>query len=157
MTSKIGRAKICFCLHFANSIFTVIFFALFSLLKKSYFISAIFTKIMWRIPFQKILKTVINLVKNEIFKKVYLPLKPTWRSCFFSFLLARPKPKAEPPNSSRSAKTRSTQSQACVKYMGNIICIKRNTDVNKSDLKNFTINCPNKVDFHEVIFNFIKN
>ena len=33
-----------------------------------------------------------------IFKKVYLSLKPTWRSCFFSFSLAWPKTKAEPPN-----------------------------------------------------------
>ena len=36
---------------------------------------------------------------------------------------------------SSRAKTISRQSQTCVKYMGDIICIKRNADVNKSDMK----------------------
>ena len=87
------------------------------------------------------------MVKNQIFKKVYLPLKPTWRSCFFLFHSHDPKPKLNHQISSTRAKTRSTRSQACVKYMGNIICIKRNTDVNTGYLKNT---------FSDVIFNFSK-
>ena len=39
---------------------------------------------------------------------------------------------------------------------GNIICIKRNTDVNTADLNYFTKICQNKVDFPDVIFNFSK-
>ena len=84
---------------------------------------------------KKILKTVIKLVKNQIFKKVYIPLKPTWRSCFFLFYSHDQKPKHNHQISSNRAKTRSIRSQACVKYRGNIICIMRNTDVNTGDQK----------------------
>ena len=79
--------------------------------------------------------TFIKVVKNLIFKKVYFPLKPTWRSCFFLFYLHKPKPKQNHQISVSRAKIRSTRSQACVKYRGFIICIKRNTDVNTGDLK----------------------
>ena len=79
--------------------------------------------------------TFIKVVKNQIFKKVYFPLKPTLRSYFFLFYSHDPKPKQNHQISSSRAKTRSTRSQACVKYRGNIICIKRNTDVNTGDLK----------------------
>ena len=58
--------------------------------------------------------------------------------------------------SSSTAKTRSTQSQACVKYRGNIICINRNTEVNTGDQKILHKKCPNKVDFPGVIINFSK-
>ena len=43
-----------------------------------------------------------------------------------------------------------------MKYRGNIICIKRNTDVNTGDLKILHKKHPNKVDFPDVIFNFSK-
>ena len=79
--------------------------------------------------------TVIKVDKNKIFKKVYLPLKPTWRSCFFLFHSHDPKPKQNHQISISRVKIRSTQSQTCVKYRGNIICIKGNTDVNTGDLK----------------------
>ena len=85
--------------------------------------------------FFKIIMTVIKVVKNQIFKKVYLPLKPTGRSCFFLFHSHDPKTKENHQIASSRAKTRSTRSQTCVKYRGNIICIKRNTDVNTHDLK----------------------
>ena len=111
---------------------------------------------MWWIQFEKKSKTVIKLVKNQIFKKVYLPLKPTWRSCFFLFHSHDPKPKLNHQISSTRAKTRYTRSQACVKYKGNIIYIKRNTDVNTGDLKILLKKCPNKVDFLDIIFNFSK-
>ena len=35
--------------------------------------------------------TVIKVIKNQIFKNVDLPLKPTWRSCFLLFHLHDPK------------------------------------------------------------------
>ena len=90
---------------------------------------------MWRIPFLKISMTFIKMVKNQIFKKIYLPLKPTWRSCFFLFHWHDPKWKQNHQISTCRAKIRSTQSQTCAKYRGNIICIKRYTDVNTGDLK----------------------
>ena len=79
--------------------------------------------------------TVIKVVKNQIFKKVYLPLKPTWRSCFFLFHSHDQKPKQNHQISSSRAKTRSTRSQTCVKYKANIICIKRSTEVKTGNLK----------------------
>ena len=90
---------------------------------------------MWWILFFEMSMTFIKVVKNQIFKKVYLPLKPTWRSCFFLFHSHDQKQKQNHQISSSRAKTRSTRSQTCVKYKGNIICIKRNTDVNTGDLK----------------------
>ena len=76
------------------------------------------------IPFLKMSMTFIKVVKNQIFKKVYLPLKPTWRSCFFLFHSHDPKPKQNHQISISRAKIRSTGSQTCVKYRGNIIFIK---------------------------------
>ena len=75
----------CFCFYFANSYFRVIFLHFLFYFKKNYFVSLIFTKFMWWIPFFKMSMTFIKVVKNQTFKKVYLPLKPPWRSCFFHF------------------------------------------------------------------------
>ena len=83
-------------------------------------------------------------------------MKPTCCSCFFLFHSHNPKIKQNHPISSTRAKTRSTRSQASVKYRGNIICIKRNTDGNTGDLKILHKKCPNKVDFPDIIFNFSK-
>ena len=74
-------------------------------------------------------------LKIRYSKKCYLPLKPTWCSCFFSFSLAWPKQQLNHQISRSRAKTRSTRSQTCVKYRDNIICIKRNTDVKTGNLK----------------------
>ena len=142
MSSKIEQAfeknnKIWFCLHlhFANSIFTMIFLHFFKNFKNNYFISLIFPKVMWLIPFTENIKDCHKIGWKSDFKKVHLPLKPTWCSCFFLFHSHNPKPKQNHQISSSRAKIRSTQSQACVKYRGNIICNKRNTDVNTGDLK----------------------
>ena len=62
-------------------------------------------------------------------------MKPTGRYRFCLFHLQDPKPKRNHLIASSRAETRSRRSQTCVKYRGNIICIKRNTDVNTSDLK----------------------
>ena len=70
-----------------------------------------------------------------LFYREMLGLKPTWRSCFFLFHLHDPKPKQNHQISISKAKIRSTQSQTYVKYRGNIMCIKRNTDVSTGDLK----------------------
>ena len=103
MSSKIKWAfekttKNVFCLHFAVSNFNIIFWHFQFNFNFFFFISQIFNKFISFIPFFKILMTVINMDKNRIFKKVYLPLKPTCRSCFFSFSLLQPKTKTEPPN-----------------------------------------------------------
>ena len=100
--------------------------------------------------------TFIKVVKNLIFKKIYLPFKPTWHSCFFLFHWHDQKWKQNHQISTCWAKIRSTQIRTCVKYRGNIICIKRNTDVNTGDLKHFRKKCPEKDDFPDVIFNFSK-
>ena len=98
----------------------------------------------------------LKWLKIRFKKKVYLPLKPTWHSCFFSsfFHLHDPKPKQNHQIASSTAKTRSTRSQTCVKYRGHIICIKRSTDVNTGDLTIVNKKCPKKVDFTDVNFNF---
>ena len=62
-------------------------------------------------------------------------MKPTWRYCFCLFHSHDPKPKRNHQIASSRAKTRSRQSQTCVKYRGNIICIRWSTDVNTNDLK----------------------
>ena len=100
--------------------------------------------------------TFIKVVKNQIFKKIYLLSKSNWRSCFFLIHSYNPKPKQNHQISISRAKIRSTQSQTCVKYRGSIIFIKRNTDVNTGDLKILHKKCPNKVDYPDVIFNFSK-
>ena len=100
--------------------------------------------------------TFIKVVKNQIFKKIYLPFKPTWRSCFFLFHWHDPKWKQNHQISTCWAKIRSTRIQTCVKYRGNIIFIRRNTGVNKSDMKKLHKKRPKKVDFLDVTFNFSK-
>ena len=112
---------------------------------------------MWWISFSKMSMTFIKVVKNQIIKKVCLPLKPTWWSCFFLFHSHDPKPNQNHKISISKAKIRSRRSQKCAMFRGNIMCIKRNTDVNTGDLKILHKKCPNKVDFPDVIFNFSKN
>ena len=141
-----------FCQLNLNRDFSCTFF----LIKKNYYLTLIFTKFMWLIQLKKISKTVIKSVKNQIFINVYLPLKPSCRSCFFLFHSHDPKPKQNQQISSTWAKIRSTRSQACVKYRGNIICIKRNTDVNTGDLKILHKKCPINVDFPDIILYFSK-
>jgi hypothetical protein len=62
-------------------------------------------------------------------------MKPTWRYGFCLFHFHDPKPKRNHQIACSRAKTRSRRSQACVKYRGIIICIKRNTDVNTGNQK----------------------
>ena len=83
-------------------------------------------------------------------------MKPTGRYCFGHFYSQDPKPKGNHQIASSRGKKRSRRIQTCVKYMGNIICIERNTDVNKSGLKTLKKH-PNRVGFSDVIFNFSKN
>ena len=129
------RTKNVFCLHFANSNFKV-FFCTFSLIsKKKMSYLKYLPNLCDEYAVLKIFMTFIKVVKNQIFKKVHLPLKPTWSSCFFLFHRQDPKQKQNHQISTLRANIRSTQSQTCVKYRGNIICIKRNTDVNTGDLK----------------------
>ena len=123
-----------FCLHFPISTLVQCFLHFFFNFKKNYFISKIFTKFMWWIPFLKRSMTFIKVVKNQIFKKVYTSLKPTWSFFLFLFHSHDPKSKQNHQISIRRAKIRSTQRQTCVKYRGNIICIKIYTDVKTGDL-----------------------
>ena len=82
-----------------------------------------------------ILTNVIQVVKNLIFQKSLTSHETNWTLLFLSFYSHEQKPKRNHQIASSRAKTRSRRSQACVKYRGIIICIKRNTDVNTSDLK----------------------
>ena len=99
-----------------------------------------------------ILNIFLIYVKNTIFKNINDFHKMGWRSdfqknlpslytnltlLFFLFHWHKPKQKQNHQISTCRAKIRSTRSQTCVKYRGNIIFIKRNTDVNTSDLKNY--------------------
>ena len=84
-------------------------------------------------------------------------MNPTGRYSFCLFHLHDLKPKQIHQIASSRAKTRPRQSQTCVKYRGNIIRIKRNTDGNTSDLKILHKKRPNKVDFPDIFFNFSKN
>ena len=63
----------------------------------------------------------------------------------FFFHLHDLKTKQKHQIASSRAKTRSTRSQTWGKYRCNIICIKKNTDVNTGDLKIPHKKCPNKV------------
>ena len=109
------------------------------------------------IPFLKISMTFIKVLKNQIFKKIYLPFKPTWRSSFFLFHWHDPKGKQNHQISTCWAKIRSTRIQTCVKYRGNIICIKRNTDVNTGDLKILHKKMSKKGWFSRRYLQFLKN
>ena len=62
-------------------------------------------------------------------------MKSTWRYCFCLFHSQHLKPKQKHQKASSRAKTRWRQSQTCGKYRGIILCIKRKTNVNTSDLK----------------------
>ena len=81
--------------------------------------------------------TVIKEVKHLIFQESLTSMKPTG-CCFLLLCLFHsqdPKPKRNHQTVSSRTKTRSRQSQTCVTYRGNIICNKRNTDVNTRSLK----------------------
>ena len=62
-------------------------------------------------------------------------MEPTCQYYFFLFHPNNPNPKRNHQIFSSRAKKRSRQSQTCAKYRGVIFCIRRKTDVNKSDLK----------------------
>ena len=72
--------------------------------------------------------------KTQIFRKSLPSLETNLMLLFFLFYSQDQKTKQKHQISSSRAKTRSTPSETCVKYRGNIIRIKRNTDVNTSDL-----------------------
>ena len=101
-------------------------------------------------------KTVIKVEEKKKFRKVYLPMKVTGRCCFCLLHSHDLKPKQNHQIATSRAKTKSRRSQTCVNFRANIICIKRNTDVNTSDLKILNKKRPNKVDFPDIIFNFSK-
>ena len=82
-------------------------------------------------------KTFIKVVKIRFFRKVQLPMKPTGRYCFCLFHRMKKNPKRNHQIASSRAKTRSRQSHTCVRYRDNIVWIRRNTEVNTSDLKIF--------------------
>ena len=82
-------------------------------------------------------------------------MNPTWRYYFCLFHSHDPKTKRNHQIASSRAKTRSRRSQACLKYRGIIVCIKRYTYVNTSDLK-ILHKKMSKVDFLDVIINFSK-
>ena len=102
----------------------------------------------------KISMTFIKLLKIRFSKN--LPSLETNLTLFFSFLFHwhDQKQMQDHQISTCRAKIRSTQCQTCVKYRGNIICIKRNTDVNTGDLKILNKKMSKKVDFPDDIFNF---
>ena len=100
--------------------------------------------------------TVIKVVKHYIFQKSLTSHETNWLLLFLSFPLHDPKPKRNHQIARSRAKTISRQSQTCVKYRVNIICIKRNTDVNPSYMKKLHKKRPNKIDFPEIIFNSSK-
>ena len=100
--------------------------------------------------------TVIKVVDSLIFHKSLTSHGTNLTPLLLSYSLAPPKPKRNHQIASSRAKARSRQSQTCVKYRGIIMCIKRNTDVNTSDLKILRKKCSNKVDFPDVITNFSK-
>ena len=90
---------------------------------------------MWKLLFFIYYQVSWRWLKIRFFRKVYLPMKPTECYCFCLFHLQDLKPKRNHQIASSRAKIRSRQSQTCVKYRGNVICIKTKTDVNTSDLK----------------------
>ena len=94
--------------------------------------------------------------KNQI-KKKYPPFKPTWRSCFFLLHWHNPKWKQNHQISTCWAQIRSTRIRICVKYRGNMICIKRNTDVNTGDLKILHIKMSKKDWFSRRYLRFHQN
>ena len=127
MSSKIEQAfektyKPCFCLHFANlnlKLFVLHFF------KISYMTSSL------NLCDDNYFSHIKKSLKIRFFRKVQHPMKPTGRYCFlfiFLFHSQDPKPKPNHQIASSRPKISSRQSQTFVKYMGNIICIKRKTD-----------------------------
>ena len=94
-----------------------------------------------------ILTNAIKVVKNLILQKSLISHETNWTLFFCLFHSQDLKPKRNHQIDSSRAKTRSRRSQICLKFGGNIICIKRNTDVNKSDLEKLQFFFPNEVDF----------
>ena len=83
-------------------------------------------------------------------------MKPTWPYSFLLFHLNNPPKKFNHRMASSRAKTRSTQSQTCMKYRCIIIFIRKNSDVNTGNLKILHKKCQNKDNFQDIIFNFSK-
>ena len=80
--------------------------------------------------------TVIKVVKNLIFSISLTSHETNLTLLFFCLFHSHvPKPKQNHQIASSRAKARSIRSQACVKYSGIIICIKRNADVNTGNQK----------------------
>ena len=96
-----------------------------------------------------------KMAKNRFFKVRFF-MKPIWRYSFLLFYSQNPPKKFNYRMASSRAKTRSTQSQTCMKYRCFIIFIKRYSDVNTGDLNTLHKKCQNKVDFLDIIFNFSK-
>ena len=58
--------------------------------------------------------TVIKVVKNHLFQKIQLPMKPTGHYCFLLFHSHNQKTKSEPPNSQQKSEDKiSTKSDMC--------------------------------------------
>ena len=76
-----------------------------------------------------------KMIRNKIFHKSLTSHETNWTILFLTFHLHDPKPKRNHQIASSRAKTISRQSQTCVNYRGNIICNRKNTGVNTSDLK----------------------
>ena len=79
-------------------------------------------------------------------------MKPTRRYCFCLFHSQDPKPKQIHQTANSRSKIRSRQNQTRVKYRGNIICFKRKTDVNTSDLRKITKNVQIRLIFQTLPF-----
>ena len=95
-----------------------------------------------------ILTNVIKVVKNQTFQKSLTSHETNQTILFLSLTSQDPKPKWNHQIVSSRAKTKSRQSQTFVNYRGNIIWIKRNTDVNKSDLIKLHKNIKLRLIFH---------
>ena len=90
-------------------------------------------------------------------KKFIFPWNQLDALFFLLFHWHNPKWKQNHQISTCWAKIRSTQIQTSVKYRGNIICIKRNTDVNTGDLKILHKKCPKKGWFSRRYLQFLQN
>ena len=72
LSEHLKNNKIFFSLYFVNSIFTMIFFAISSLLEKDSYLKSLLN-LCDDFNWKKISKTVIKLFKSQIFKNVTFP------------------------------------------------------------------------------------
>ena len=115
----------CLYLHFANSNCIVIFSHFILNITKNCFISGIYTKFICLIFFLYILNCHKS-GKNIYSFLVLLSMEPTWHYKFLLFHSHNPPQKIYHQMANSRAKTRSTQSQTCIKYEVINICIRRN-------------------------------